>query len=48
MSIEITNEHTGEVGEVDLSNHTTYRFYIETADPGDRVISIFGNQNAPH
>ena len=47
MSIEITNEHTGEVGEVDLSNHTTYRFYIETADPGDRVISIFGNQNAP-
>ena len=47
MSIEITSEHTGMVGEVDLSNHTTYRFYIETADPGDQVLSIFGNENSP-
>ncbi|MDA0913236.1 MAG: hypothetical protein O3B11_05350, partial [Bacteroidetes bacterium] len=47
MSIEITAEHTGMVGEVDLTGHTTYQFYIETADPGDKVLSVFGSTEFP-
>ena len=47
MSIDIVAEHTGMVDEVDLTDHTTYRFYIETADPDDRVLSVFGNTENP-
>ena len=47
MSIEISAEHAGMVGEVDLTGHTTYQFFIETVDPGDKVISVFGNTNNP-
>ena len=47
MSIDIVAEHEGMVDEVDLSNQTTYRFYIETTDPGDRVLSVFGNEEFP-
>ena len=47
MSIDIVAEHTGMVDEVDLTDHTTYRFYIETADPEDRVLSVFGNTENP-
>ena len=48
MSIEITGEHTGMVGEVDLTGHTTYQFYIHLADPADQVLTVFGNDENPH
>ena len=47
MSIDIVAEHEGMVDEVDLTDHTTYRFYIETINPGDRVLSVFGNSENP-
>ena len=47
MSIEIAGEHSGMVGEVDLTNHTTYQFYINLADPADQVLTVFGNDEYP-
>ena len=47
MSIEITGEHTGMVGEVDLTGHTTYQFSLNLADPADQVLTVFGNTENP-
>ena len=47
MSIDIVAEHEGMVDEADLTDHTTYRFYIETTNPDDRVLSVFGNSEKP-
>ena len=47
MSIEITGEHTGMVGEVDLTGHTTYQFFLNLADPADQVLTVFGNNENP-
>ncbi len=40
MSIEIAGEHTGAVGEVDLTGHTTYQFFLNLADPADQVLTL--------
>ena len=47
MSIEIAGEHTGAVGEVDLTGHTTYQFFLNLADPADQVLTVFGNDENP-
>ena len=47
MSIEITGEHSGMVGEVDLTGHTTYQFFLNLADPADQVLTVFGNNENP-
>ena len=47
LSIEVYGEHSGMVGEVDLTDHTTYRFYIETNNPDDQVLSVLGNAFNP-
>ena len=47
MSIEITGEHTGMVGEVDLTGHTTYQFSLNLADPADQILTVFGNTENP-
>ena len=47
MSIEIAGEHDGMVGEVDLTGHTTYQFFINLADPADQVLTVFGNDENP-
>ncbi|MAI24276.1 MAG: hypothetical protein CL828_09475, partial [Crocinitomicaceae bacterium] len=47
MSIEIAGEHTGMVGETDLTGHTTYQFFLNLADPADQVLTVFGNDENP-
>jgi hypothetical protein len=47
LEVEPWVEHTGMVGDVDLTGYTTYRIYVHLASPTDFVSSVYGELENP-
>ena len=47
LQVETFATHEGLVGSADLSGQTTYRYYIQTQQPTDEIVNVFGNADLP-
>lgn len=47
IEVEVYAEHTGMVGDTDLTGYTTYRVYAVTENEGDFLFVCFGTANQP-